>query len=198
MEPVILIVAADQVSGAELLDELHRYSRDYRLELAIDTDDAIARIAAVRGSGGGVAMVVAELAASRSSDSVDVLARVRSGAPTARTVLLLAWGLRSDQMPTVSRGVALGVVDTVLTKPTGPRDEDFHTAITEDLGEWSWSAAPVVEAVKIVGGHDGRAQDIHERLDRLGVPSGVHAPESPIAAAIAQELGPPNGTPSSR
>ena len=38
----------------------------------------------------------------------------------------------------------------VLTKPTGPRDEEFHTAITEELGEWSWTTAPVVETVKIV------------------------------------------------
>ena len=57
-------------------------------------------------------------------------------------------------MPAVSRAVALGVVDTVLTKPTGPRDEEFHTAITEDLGEWAWTTAPVVEAVRIVGADD--------------------------------------------
>ena len=77
---------------------------------------------------------------------------------TARCVLLLEWGLRAEQMPAVSRALALGVVDMVLTKPTGPRDEEFHTAITEELGEWSWTTAPVVEAVKIVEPTSGRGR----------------------------------------
>ena len=54
------------------------------------------------------------------------------------------------------------------------RDEDFHAAITEDLGEWAWTTKPVVETVKIVGTKDGRGKEIHEVLDRLGVPSGLH------------------------
>ena len=43
-------------------------------------------------------------------------------APTAKRVLLLDWGLQPDQIPSVSSAVSLGLVDTVLTKPTGPRD----------------------------------------------------------------------------
>ena len=81
---------------------------------------------------------------------------------------------------------ALGVVDMVLTKPTGPRDEEFHTAITEELGEWSWTTAPVVETVKIVDADDGRGREIHELLDRLGVPSGLHVPDSAIGKRIAE------------
>ena len=73
----------------------------------------------------------------------------------------------------------------VLTKPTGPRDEEFHAAITEDLGEWAWSITPVVESVKIVGTHDRRAREIHELLDRLGAPSGIHHPDSDVGRAIA-------------
>ena len=114
---------------------------------------------------------------------------VRNVSRTTRCVLLLEWGLRGDQMPAVSRAVALGVVDTVLTKPTGPRDEEFHGAITEDLGEWAWTTAPVVEAVRIVGADDGRGREIHEVLDRLGVPVGVHHPDSEVGAAIARRAG---------
>ena len=87
----------------------------------------------------------------------------------------------------MSAAVALGVVDTVLTKPTGPRDEEFHTAITEELGEWAWTTTPAVEAVRIVSAErrpGGRRSTT--LLDRLGVPSGVHAPDSPTGRAIAR------------
>ena len=196
MEPT-LIVAADELTGARLLDELDRYRRDYRLELVHGGDELIARLADVRASGGAVAMVLSEIAVGE-SDGVDLLARVRSMVPTARTVLLLAWGFRGDQMPAVSRGLALGVVDTVLTKPTGPRDEEFHTTLSENLSEWSWTTTPVVEAVRIVGGHDGRGREIHEVLDRLGVPSGLHDAGSPPAQRSPSAPARSAGTPSSR
>ena len=160
MEPVILIVPKDRAEGLRLRDELDRYRRDYRLEVVTSGDVAVARLTEIVAAGGPVAMVLADLAQGV-SDGVVVLAGVRSVSRTTRCVLLVEWGLRGDQMPAVSRAVALGVVDTVLTKPTGPRDEEFHGAITEDLGEWSWTIAPVVEAVKIVGAGNGRVQEVH-------------------------------------
>jgi thioredoxin reductase (NADPH) len=185
MEPCILIASTDSVERARLLDELDRYRKDYQVEVVSSGPDAVTRLIDIVTAGGSVAMVLADLAPG-GSDGVDVLASVRSVNRTARCVLLLEWGLRGDQMPAVSRAVALGVVDTVLTKPTGPRDEEFHTAITEDLGEWAWTTAPVVEAVKIVATEQGRGREIHGVLDRLGVPSGVHHPDSDIGRAIAQ------------
>ena len=188
MEPVILIVPKDRAEGARLRDELDRYRRDYRLEVVASGDVAVARLTESVAAGTPIAMVLADLAQGV-SDGVDVLARVRNVSPTTRCVLLLEWGLRGDQMPAVSRAVALGVVDTVLTKPTGPRDEEFHGAITEDLGEWSWTTAPVVEAVRIVSADGRRGREIHEVLDRLGVPVGVHHPDSAVGAAIARRVG---------
>ncbi len=184
MEPVILIVSGDPDERAQLLDELGRYARDYRLEVATTGTEAVDRVTDITASGGAVAMVLADLA-QPGSDGVEVLAGVRAVTRTARSVLLLEWGLRPDQGPAVSRAVALGVVDTVLTKPTGRRDEEFHTTITEDLGEWAWTTTPAVEAVRIVSVDERRADEIHEVLDRLGVPSGIHAPGSDVAAAIA-------------
>jgi thioredoxin reductase (NADPH) len=187
-EPLILIVPGDAGEGARLRDELDRYRRDYRLELAASGDAAIARLIEVLAAGEPVSMVLADLAQSE-SDGVDVLARVRNVTRTARCVLMLEWGLRAEQMTAVSRALALGVVDTVLTKPTGPRDEEFHGAITEELSEWSWTGLSVVEAVKIVGADDRRSREVHAVLDRLGVPTGVHSPDSEVGAAIAQRIG---------
>jgi thioredoxin reductase (NADPH) len=188
MEPVILIVPKDRAEGVRLRDELGRYRRDYRLEVATSGDVAVARLTEIVAAGGLVAMVLADLTQGV-SDGVDALAMVRNVSRTTRCVLLLEWGLRGDQMPAVSRAVALGVVDTVLTKPTGPRDEEFHGAITEDLGEWAWTTAPVVEAVRIVGADDRRGREIHEVLDRLGVPVGVYHADSGVGEAIARRAG---------
>ncbi len=182
MEPAILVVTSDRESSARLADELGRYARDYRIERASSGTDAVERVAALAASG-GVAMVLADLAQAE-GDAVEVLARVREASRTARTVLLLEWGLRPDQGAAVLRAAALGVVDTVLTKPTGPRDEEFHTAITEELGEWAWATAPAVEAVRITSTDERRAEEIHMVLDRLGVPSGIHPTDSDVGRAI--------------
>ena len=119
-------------------------------------------------------MVLADLALG-TADSVDVLG---SGAEqvadhSMRAVVGVGTPRRSDAGG--SRRRSIGEVDLVLTKPTGPRDEEFHTAITEELGEWSWTTAPVVEPSRS-STDDGRAAEIHELLDRLGVPSGPPPP----------------------
>jgi thioredoxin reductase (NADPH) len=189
VEPLIVLATADAEERDRLQRELERYRRDYRIESAIGVDAVMELLAGVRAEGAEVAMVLADLAVG-SWDGVDVLVRARAVVRTARCVLLLDWGLRSDQVPLVARAVALGVVDTVLTKPTGPRDEEFHTAITEDLGEWAWTTSPVVEAVRIVGGEEGRGPEIRDVLERLGVPCGLHDASSPVGAAIVERAAP--------
>jgi thioredoxin reductase (NADPH) len=182
VDPLLLIVTADAAAGARLRDELGRYRRDYQIE-TVRTGDAVGRLGEIVASGGSVAMVLADLN-DGSTEATDVLTRVRSLSPTTRCVLLLEWGVRGDQMRAATSAQDLGVVDMVLTKPTGRRDEEFHAAITDDLREWAWTAPPVVETVRIVDRGDGRAREIQEVLDRLGVPSGVHDPDSELGAAI--------------
>jgi thioredoxin reductase (NADPH) len=134
-------------------------------------------------------MVLADVAAPP-TDGIETLTLLGDVARRARRVLLLDWGLRGDEMPGVMSALSLGVCDMVLTKPTGPRDEEFHTGLAEELAEWSWTTAPVVEAVKIVGAERGRGREIGELLERHGVPCGFHEPSSPIGAAIVQQAGP--------
>jgi thioredoxin reductase (NADPH) len=190
VEPVIMVVVEDGAACELMLAELGRYARDYHVESANGGDEALARLGELRAGGDAVAMVLADLALA-SLDGVEVLTRVRSVAPTAKRILLLDWGLRPDQMPAVSRAAALGLADTVLTKPTGPRDEEFHSAITEHLGDWAWTTTPTVEAVKVVGDSDSRrVGEIRDLLERVGVPTGVHSPDSAIGRAIMDAAGP--------
>jgi thioredoxin reductase (NADPH) len=190
VEPVIMIVVRDDGTRKRILTELGRYAHDYQVESADAGDAAMARLCDLRAKGHAVAMVLADLALPP-PDGVDVLTRVRSATPTAKRILLLDWGLQPDQMPAVSRAAALGLADTVLTKPTGIRDEEFHSAITQDLGDWAWTTTPIVEAVKLVSDVDSRrAREIRSLLERAGVPTGVHPPDSPIGRAITAAAGP--------
>src|SRR5215510_12152440 len=139
-----------------MASELDRYARDYRIESMESAEDAVARLGELQQGTMPVAMVLADLALLPSAGGVELLTRVRGLVPTARNALLLEWGLRPEQIRPVARAVELGVVNVVLTKPTGARDEEFHGAITEELGEWGWTTAPVVEAVRVVADEDAR------------------------------------------
>ena len=190
------MVAVDADGRDGLLAELGRYVRDYRVEAVATGSEAASRIAAARQAGESVAMVLADHGVPPAG-GLELLAQIRSIAPTAKRVLLLDWGLRPDLMPTVMRAVALGIVDSYLTKPTGARDEEFHGAVTEDLGDWAWSAPPLVEAVRIVTDEDSaeRARALHDVLERLGVPTGVHDVSSSVGRDIAGRPGAGAGLP---
>jgi thioredoxin reductase (NADPH) len=189
VEPVMMVVLDHEARRERIFDELARYGRDYRVVGASDGDQGLARLSELQAAGTPIAMVLADFAADP-VDGVEVLTRVRDVAPTARCVLLLDWGLRPEQMAAVSRAELVGVVDTVLTKPTGVRDEDFHAAITEQLGEWSWTTAPVVEAVKVIDRTGaGRGRVIRDVLERLGVPTGLHDPDSAVGRPIVDAAG---------
>jgi thioredoxin reductase (NADPH) len=190
MQPVILVVVEDEGTRERLLDELRRYERDYQVEAAYAASQALARLGELSAAGEPVAMVLAHIAVA--PDGVDLLVRTRAAAPKARRLLLLDWGLRPEQMPTVYRATSLGLVDTVVTTPTGPRDEAFHGAITEELGEWAWATTPVIEAVKVVVSDANRirAEEIRAMLERHGVPTGVHAVDSPDGRRITAAAGP--------
>jgi thioredoxin reductase (NADPH) len=189
MDPVVLLVVADASAREAMVAQMSRYARDYRVKAVSEADAAVTHIEEMQRNGSPVAMVLADLLLAP-GDGVDVLGRVRSVAPAAKRVLLLDWGLRPEQMPAVSRALAFGLVDTFLAKPTGPRDEEFHGAITEQLGEWAWTSAPVVAAVEVVGdGDDGRAGRLRELLERMAVPTAVHALDSPVGQRVVRAAG---------
>ena len=115
--PLILFVHATGEGREQVLGELGRYTRDYRVEAVTNGDDAIARLSASRTTGEPVAMVLVDVAAPP-VDGVAVLTRVRGAAPTARCVLLLDWGLRPEQVPVVTPESTVGSSPTV-TGSTG-------------------------------------------------------------------------------
>jgi thioredoxin reductase (NADPH) len=111
--------------------------------------------------------------------------------PRAKRGLLLDWGLGPAQWVAALGVGAIAPIDTVLTIPTGPRDEEFHSAITEDLGDWAWTTTPVVETVRIVVDDLSRERgaEIQGVLERLSVPSAVYPVDSDTGRAITASAG---------
>ena len=75
----------------------------------------------------------------------------------------------------------------MLTKPTGPRTKS-STRRSQRTSPSGRTVPPVVEAVRIVGTQPGRSTEIHQLLDRLGVPSGLHDPDSAEGREIAHRV----------
>jgi len=114
------------------------------------------------------------------------VAELRTVVPTARRLLIAHRELFLAAQPTVRPAMASGLIDALLILPQGARDEEFHTAVTEMLSEWASTVAkPEVEIVKIVAtGAEPLTLQIRDLLSRVGMPHGVHAPDSPTGAQI--------------
>jgi thioredoxin reductase (NADPH) len=111
---------------------------------------------------------------------LEAFARWRGVVPTARRMVAAHWSRFLADAPALRAGLARGKYDAYLLMPRGPRDEEFHTAVTELLSDWgSTVAAPEVDSVRIVSpAADALTLSIRDFLDRMGLPNRVYDPES--------------------
>ncbi len=178
MNPVLLLVIEDDAGRRHMTAELaSRFTRDYTVEASPSVAAGLERLRRFRGDAVPVAMVLADLHM-RSADSIAFLAQVRGIVPTATRILLFDRGVGAAG-GAVRRAAVLGRIDTALSKPTGPRDEDFFGVLTEYLADWAWITRPAVDAVRIVGDSTGRTERLMvDILRRYAIPAGVYAPDS--------------------
>lgn len=185
--PCIVLVSGSRCEF--LLDEFSRYSRDYQLITADSAAAAVAQTAELVAAGRQVALFVTD-AELPDATALEAAAQLRSSVPTARRLLTAHRERFLADAPTVRPAMASGLIDAYLLMPQGPRDEEFHTAITEMLSEWASTVAkPEVEVVKIVAtGKEPLTTQIRDLLARVGMPHGVHAPDSPTGAQILADF----------
>jgi thioredoxin reductase (NADPH) len=185
--PVILLVSADHAQ--RLRDEFWRYSREYDLRTARSSAEALAVTAAVLDAGGRVAMFAADCVLP-DADIRDAFRRWHAAVPTASRVVVppiarfLEFG--RELRPEMSKGT----FDSYLLMPQGTRDEEFHNAITDLLADWNSTVAdPEVVGARIVAEHvDALVQDLQDFIDRMGMSSEVHSPDSEVGRAALAEL----------
>jgi len=181
--PAIVLVSPDHTD--HLLDEFGRYVRDYALHTATGVEEAGVLVARLADETVPVAMLVAD------SALVDVTSLVafhrwRRDVPTAKRVVVAHWDRFLTDAPRMREGMAKGKFDAYLLMPRGARDEEFHGAITELLSDWGATvAAPEVETVRVVSPPGVPLTGaIRDFLDRMGMPHGLHLPDSAVGRAI--------------
>src|SRR5690242_6734360 len=128
----------------------------------------------------------------------EAVAKMRKVVPTARRVVVAHWERFRLDAEQLRHGLSTGKYDAYLLMPRGIRDEEFHTAIVEMLNDWNATVAtPEVEAVRIVAPeHTPLTLAIHDYLDRIGSPSGIHAPDSEVGREVlARYTGEPDRWP---
>lgn len=198
--PTILLVAPDH--SETLTRQFRRYHDDYEIVLAPDVATADGWIRDLAEEGGRrLALVVAESQMAcvespaepeRGADGdalLDLLSRWRDAVPTSRR-LVVAHRERFPRDAVTARPLlTTGLLDAYLLLPSGPRDEEFHGAVTELLSDWGATVpAPEVEVVQLAAtGEEPVTREIQDFLERAGLPYGVHAPDSPVGSEIMSE-----------
>ena len=190
------IVLVSQQHADFLLDEFGRYRRDYDLRTALSAEGATELLDTLRAEGVPIAMIVS---ASRLPDA-DVrlaMASWRQLVPTARRVVVGEISVYMEDAAALRASMAAGKFDAYLLMPRGARDEEFHTAITELLSDWgSTVATPEVISVKLVSPpRDPLVLQIRDFLERMGIPSGIFAPDSAVGQDVLSRYDGPAGWP---
>jgi thioredoxin reductase (NADPH) len=191
--PLPAIIIVSERRGEFLLDEFGRYRRDYDLRHAPSAADAKTLLKQLRAEDVPVALVVTEPVLP-DVHVFEAFAALRAVVPTARRLVVAHWDDFLTEAPKLRAGMAKGKFDAYLLMPRGVRDEEFHTAVTELLSDWGSTVAdPVVDTVRIVTPtHDPATLSIRDFHDRMGMPTRVHAPDSPTGREVLARF--PAGT----
>jgi len=192
--PLIVLCAPEHAGVLE--EQFARYAREYDVRTTGSAAETSALLTDARTDGAPVALLVTE---SRLPDApvFAAFASWRAIVPTARRVVTAYFDHFREDADALRHGMATGKFDAFLLMPRGLRDEEFHTAITELLSDWgSTVAAPEVASVVLVSpGPDPLVTAIRDYLDRMGMPSHVHTPDSPEGAAVMAAYDGPAGFP---
>jgi thioredoxin reductase (NADPH) len=189
-KPVILVVAT-ATSRDGLEDEFRsRYARDYDVRTLQGTEGAVADARALVAAGRQIALAAAD----HTLDGIGALGlldQLRVLTPSSRRIALVPSGTFRGALEELRPALAVGRVDTYLLIPQGPRDEEFHTAITEYLSEWaSTTSTPEVVGARIVDdGTQPEVAGIRDFLDRMALPWTRYRPDSPEAQELFAEVG---------
>lgn len=190
--PVLLAVEGDgDVLHAVETQLLQRYAHDYRVECFGDAAAGARRLTELADDGEEVALVlVGSLPFAARCGLVD---HVRERQPHAKCALLVPWGVWADKSTAaaLSTSIAFGGVDYYVVRPSGPRDEVFHEAVSSFLLEWATERRTVPHAVHIVGENwSGRAYELREVFEQCAAPHTFCLADSGEGRELLAEAGP--------
>ena len=187
-KPVILLVATEETR--DLLDEefRSRYGRDYDVRAILGPQGVTATAQALVDEGRPIAWAGVDWGLE--GGAMPLVDEIRPVSPTSRRVVLVLTRMFFEALDGLRLELAAGRLDTFLPIPQGPRDEEFHTAVSEYLSDWAASsAAPEIEGVRIVEDGQRAVAGIRDFMDRMGLPYTRYRPDSEVGRQVLQEVG---------
>lgn len=185
--PAILLVAT------EFSDELRaqftsRYGADYDIKMAASLSQAMTMAQTLNATQQPLALVAAMDRLPDATGLVTIQC-IHALVPTAKRIVV--WSRTYGRMPEGLREAqATGLIESAMLLPSGPRDEEFHVAVTELLSDWGWTTGgPEVPMVTMVAeSGNPRVATLRDFLDRQGIPFLVvdpsTAPAQPLLDAV--------------
>ena len=184
--PVIIAVVAGD--PGQLANSLQRYTREYEVRYSQSMAEAERDAQALVADGRQLALVIAEV--HPQVNVVEAMSRWRAAFPTCRRIVVVHPERMVEDRNAVVPAAATTAFDAALLIPTGPRDEAFHSSVTEILADWGATVpAPAYAVVEVVSGsEDPLTHEICDFLDRAGYPYAVHEAQSEIGQQITARL----------
>jgi thioredoxin reductase (NADPH) len=185
--PAIVLISHDHLDVLE--QQFSRYAQEYDIRGCRSALEAYHCMLELRESGSQVALFVVE-SVLPDATVYEAVHKMRKLVPTARRVVVAHWERFRTDAEGLRPGMALGKYDAYLLMPRGVRDEEFHTAVVELLSDWGATVAtPEVETVRVVAPvQDVLTLAVRDYLDRIGMPHGVHAPDSEVGREVLARL----------
>nr|WP_238338406.1 FAD-dependent oxidoreductase [Pedococcus badiiscoriae] len=183
-----MVVAAEHIPTVD--SEFGRYARDYDVLCADTAEAGRSLVERTLVDQQPVALLGVGWTVPGVESGLDLVDELHTKLPTARRICLPTMDDFRRALPALRVALGQGRIDTYLLIPQGPRDEEFHTAVTEYLSDWGWTASsPEIEGVQIIeGGSRAEVSRIRDFLDRMGIPHGVHSPDSEVGRRVLAEL----------
>ena len=189
------IVLASSQHADVLATAFARYEHEYDVRLVPDEGQAKQVAVDVLAEGSQVALFVFD-SDHPTDDLYALIAGTRKVVPTARRLIVSHVSRFRTDSPAFRPAVAAGKVDALLLMPQGPRDEEFHGAVGEMLNDWNATVAtPEIESIQIVSPErDPLTLSLLEYLGRIGIPAGLHHPDSDVGREILERCDPEDAT----
>ena len=166
-KPAIVTVDDDpEVSAAISRDLRRRYGADYRIVRTASGAEALDALVRLAMRGHPVALIVSDQRMPRMT-GIEMLARAREHAPTAKLLLLTAY---ADTDVAIRAINDIGL-DYYLLKPWDPPEERLYPVVDDLLDDWRSANPEASVSVRVVDHRwSDRAHEIRQFLTRNHVP----------------------------
>lgn len=176
--PAIVIIGHEYRDA--MADELgKRYAADYVIVAPSTMPEVVEVLKGMGDVRRPIALVACEFFAD-GEKATHIFAKIQRFVPTARRLVLVPSERFRGSVAAMRESLANGSIDGYLMLPQGPRDEEFHSAVSDLLSDWGSSVnTSEIEGTRIVA--DEPSADlsrIRDFLNQMGMPYTIHRSDS--------------------